>query len=487
MLYAKNKVFGFSFRTTNRGFNGGEVGLEASDRILSKKIVRRINSNSNIQTHNKKISSEHMKIQPLAMRDLYNRKKLLTSWLNRIDTDLHGSDKEDVSKLIEYMQEKGKSILWMVRCITALLQIKKQLPKSFRETSKEDIKLLFEWMDNKNYRVSTHEKYRIILKLFFKTVYGNNEFEPDPVKWFSVQVGKEHRSKEKDIDIAEYLEEDEVSKIIEAAPTIQKKAFLACMYESGSRPEEYLRLTNLDCKIDSNGAILFLRGKTGERRVRIVVFAKLLQQWLDIHPLKKQLQFPLWISEATNCRNQPLGLRGAEKIIEDTFIIAKLHNKQHRLYTLRHSRVTHLAKHLTEAQMCVFFGWVHGTKVVRRYIHLSGKDLDNTLLSIGQGQQIQQEENQLKIIKCNRCSEMLSPTQQFCSRCGLTTRITEQYSKQLNLEQENNELKLEIKNIREENENRIKNQINARDEEILALRSEMRSMKEIVNKIISSP
>lgn len=39
--------------------------------------------------------------------------------------------------------------------------------------------------------------------------------------------------------------------------------------------------------------------------------------------------------------------------------------------------------------MCVFFGWQHGTKVVRRYIHLSEKDLDNTLLTISEeGKQV---------------------------------------------------------------------------------------------------
>jgi len=79
------------------------------------------------------------------------------------------------------------------------------------------------------------------------------------------------------------------------------------MYESGARPEEFLRLTNIDIKIDTNGGILFLRGKTGERRVRIVSFTKLLQQWLEIHPLKDKHQFPLWISQATNYKNDALG------------------------------------------------------------------------------------------------------------------------------------------------------------------------------------
>ena len=185
------------------------------------------------------------------------------------------------------MQERERAILWIIRCITALLSMRKQLTKPFREPTKPDIKELLIWMDQKNYKASTHEKYRQVLKLFYKLVYGNNEYYPDSVKWFSVKVGKEKSGKNPTMDMSEYLDENEIQSLIEAAPTLQKKAFLACMYESGSRPEEYLRLTNLDCKIDTNGAILMLRGKTGERRVRIISFAKLLQQWLDVHPLNR--------------------------------------------------------------------------------------------------------------------------------------------------------------------------------------------------------
>src|SRR5215207_11587191 len=138
-------------------------------------------------------------------------------------------------------------------------------------------------------------------------------------------------------------------------------------------------------KFYSKGAVFILRGKTGERRVRIIAFTKLLLQWLEVHPLKGMAQYPLWISEATNFKNQQLGLRGAQKIIEETLPKAGFSNKHARLYILRHSRATHLASHLTEAQMCVFFGWQHGTKVVRRYIHLSGKDVDNALIALNEG------------------------------------------------------------------------------------------------------
>ena len=81
-------------------------------------------------------------------------------------------------------------------------------------------------MDDNNYKASTHEKFRRILKFYYKVAYGKNEYYPEAVSWFSVSVGKERYGKGGQLDMAEYLEEEEVEKLIEAAPTVQKKAFL---------------------------------------------------------------------------------------------------------------------------------------------------------------------------------------------------------------------------------------------------------------------
>ena len=136
------------------------------------------------------------------MRDLYNRKVKLERWIQRIHLELQDNedDKKDILKFVAYLQEKDKSIFWIVRCITALLQLKKEIKKPFSQVTKEDIKKLFEWMNDKEYRASTHEKFRVILKIFYKVVYGNNEIYPDCVKWFSVTVGKEIKSKEKSLE-----------------------------------------------------------------------------------------------------------------------------------------------------------------------------------------------------------------------------------------------------------------------------------------------
>jgi integrase len=75
------------------------------------------------------------------------------------------------------------------------------------------------------------------------------------------------------MNMSEYLEEEEVQKLIEASPTVQKRAFLACMYESGARPEEFLRLTNLDIRVDSKGAV-FIEGKDRRKKSKDHIFCQ---------------------------------------------------------------------------------------------------------------------------------------------------------------------------------------------------------------------
>ncbi|MGZ5549563.1 MAG: hypothetical protein ACXW07_02060 [Nitrososphaeraceae archaeon] len=95
------------------------------------------------------------------------------------------------------MQDEEKSILWIVRCITAILLMRRQLGKQFDTVTKDDIRSLFKWMESQNYKASTHEKFRVILKMFYKFTFGNNEYYPESVKWFSVSVGKEKYRQEK--------------------------------------------------------------------------------------------------------------------------------------------------------------------------------------------------------------------------------------------------------------------------------------------------
>ena len=70
------------------------------------------------------------------MRDLYNRKKKLDYWTDRIHKDLDEHDKKDVLKFLEIMQEKDQSILTITRCISIVIQIRKQIDKPLSKFTK---------------------------------------------------------------------------------------------------------------------------------------------------------------------------------------------------------------------------------------------------------------------------------------------------------------------------------------------------------------
>jgi len=131
------------------------------------------------------------------------------------------------------MQDQERSILWIVRCITILIIIRKQLRKPLRQATVEDLRSLLHWIDNKGYKASSNEKFRKVLKFFFKVVYGNNKYYPEQVQWIYTRVSKEKAGKQMSMDMAEYLEEEEVQKLMESIDSVQKKAFVGCMYESG--------------------------------------------------------------------------------------------------------------------------------------------------------------------------------------------------------------------------------------------------------------
>jgi hypothetical protein len=73
--------------------------------------------------------------------------------------------------------------------------------------------------------------------------------------------------------------------------------------------------------------------------------------------------------------------------------------------------------------MCAYFGWQLGTKVVQRYIHLSGVRTDDALLELA-GVQVSKDADSLplKVRYCKRCNEMLSPNHEFCIRCGYSDK-----------------------------------------------------------------
>ncbi len=244
-------------------------------------------------------------------RDIYKREERFRYWLGKTKEDkINGND---ILRFITYMQEQNLSLMWMTRTITILLHVSRMLGKPFKDATKDDIKKVIAWMQN-NYSVSSIRKYKQVIKYFYKVIYGNNEYYPIQVAWITGKVSKDIKRKEEELSFNNYLTEDEVKRLIDTATSIQRKAFIAVGYETGARPEELLSIRLKDIHVDSLGCKVILRGKTVERITRVVIYMSLLRQWLDIHPFKNDPNAYLWLSEATNHKFEPLGLRGREVI-----------------------------------------------------------------------------------------------------------------------------------------------------------------------------
>src|SRR3989442_4029307 len=92
-------------------------------------------------------------------------------------------------------------------------------------------------------------------------------------------------------------------------------------------------------------------------------------------------------------------------------------NKRVNPPMFRHSRASHLANVMTEAQMKTYLGWVAGSDMASVYVHLSGRDVDKALLQLnGIVQDGEKTEPLLKVLVCPRCSQKSDPTSRFCQK-----------------------------------------------------------------------
>jgi predicted amidophosphoribosyltransferase len=68
------------------------------------------------------------------------------------------------------------------------------------------------------------------------------------------------------------------------------------------------------------------------------------------------------------------------------------------------------------------------------YVHLHGKDLDQTFRAIYFGRQVEVQKPEFTPVICARCSKKNTPGFRFCSRCGTPLGQTELVQSSLELE-----------------------------------------------------
>ncbi|MEM3722752.1 MAG: tyrosine-type recombinase/integrase, partial [Candidatus Bathyarchaeia archaeon] len=269
-----------------------------------------------------------------------------------------------------------------------------------------------------------HDKKLILRKLVQYAKYGSCDRStpiPPEVSWIRLKV----KDDESRVTPEKLLTPEDFEALVKAADNRRDKAMLYVLFEGALRPGELLSMSVGSVKFkeveNESGkcsyCVISVRGKTGLKVVPLVVSYRPLIEWLDDHPRRTDPDAPLWCSLAPNHKGERLSYRHFRLIIKYTAKKAGL-RKEVWPYLFRHSTLTALAKVFTEARLEQFAGWVHGSKMSARYVHLSARDLENAILELHGLARPRHGIDVLQLAACPRCGCKNAPSLVRCSFCG---------------------------------------------------------------------
>jgi len=281
----------------------------------------------------------------------------------------------------------------------------------FESVTIPDLKDYIREVNSSDYEQWTKRDYRLFTKKFFVWLRGK-EF----VEWIKLGHVKSTVGPE------DILTQDELIRLKNACTQLRDKALIETLYETACRPQEFLGLKKGNIVFDDKIARVHVeKGKTGPRSILVVNATPLLANWIANHPLKSK-DAPLWVDLSPNTRYEPLRWIGLRRLVQRIAKSANL-DKDIYPYLFRHTRLTHLAKFMTEASLNVIAGWEEGSAMPRTYVHLSGKDVEDTLLAaygiVPKGDVILAKPP----ITCARCETLCESSQETCHKCGMVLTV----------------------------------------------------------------
>lgn len=365
-------------------------------------------------------------------------------YVNRIERSLKKLEEINSSnskKIIDFHKElkiNGISEATQLKYLDRLTTISTWVNKDFDKLSREDlINLIDEHLTKRNdYTESTRRTFRIIIKRFFQWLKGSNRKEyPIEVSWIRTTGNKNLRKHKNPEDM---LNDDDIGKMVNVVSHPRNKAFIITLAESGCRVGEILTLTIKKICFDDKGAYFLVDGKTGTRRVRVVNSTPYLHAWLSVHPNKDEPDAPLFINVGTTQNiNNNLGEKNnnnnykmqwkhymsyaaARKLLQVAGKKAGI-SKPINPHNFRHSRATKLCSlGISGNILNEYFGWTQASRSVSTYLHLSGKQVDDTLLNKAYGITTEESNPQPKMfpLKCFSCNEFNSHDAIRCKKCN---------------------------------------------------------------------
>ncbi|MDT7858579.1 MAG: site-specific integrase [Candidatus Aenigmarchaeota archaeon] len=339
-------------------------------------------------------------------------KKIVERKLEKIknDSNINQKSKEVFLKFVEFKQTERISYHRLSRVLDLFYHILKNFKDlDFSTLTQEQADKIWIWISQQDWKEWTKYTYSRIFKNFVGWLNENYGLKIKTKDW-KVQ-------KPKNSIMPEYLiTKEEFNKLFNATDDIQERLLIGLLYESGSRIGEILSLKIKNVSFNNYGAKLIVKWKTGQRVIPIVWFANLLRQFIEAHPFKDNPEAFLFYYKNSKGQIVPMSYpvfrMRLKRLCKKVGINKRIHP-----HLFRHTRLTELAKELPEQILKQIAGWVPDYKMAQTYLHLSMRDVEESLLTKVYGIKTSDNEKKEKFVVCPKCGELNPPNATICWRC----------------------------------------------------------------------
>jgi len=303
----------------------------------------------------------------------------------------------------------------LMKYLETLKMIAQEMNTDLDKATIDDVKKFVAKVQlNSNYSPWTKKTYKIIIRRFYKWLYGTKQF-PEIVEWINTKISRSERRLPSEGDL---LTENDIQKLLQMTEHPRDKAFISILWEAGARIGEIGTLCMKHVVFDKHGTIITVKGKTGSRKIRLIASTPHLSTWINCHPLREDKESALWLNIGAKKHHDQMTYGNMRMLLKNLFEKAGI-KKRFNPHLFRHSRATFMANHLTEFQMNQYFGWIQGSDMPSTYVHMSGKEVDSAILQMnGIKTEINKEEIKIMPLVCLRCDTINTMDSKHCNKCG---------------------------------------------------------------------
>lgn len=274
---------------------------------------------------------------------------------------------------------------------------------------------------NVDMAATTKGKIKLTLKAFMKWLLNSDTY-PENVAWIKIKDEGNRKLPE------EMLSEEEITRLIDACRNQRDKTLIALLWDTGMRVGELLALQIKDVSLQKEGIshIMIPQVKSDMRRCPITYSVPYLANYLNSMRKDAKPEDPLFVVLHNGiASNSAIDYPHIRKLLGDLKIRAKLAK---RLYPhlFRHSRATYYANRLTEQQAKIYFGWARDSSMMAKYVHLSGRDIDDAVMKVNGLGSKEAEIPKPQIKRCLKCHDINELTAHNCKNCGSPLDVVEQ-------------------------------------------------------------